>query len=470
MRPSHNWSLTTRLSIAFSLISLLVFSAVGVLSYQHMRVLIEQQQDQALKARIERIEVFLQDQASFQILVKHPRLYENMLGQEDNLLILKNQNESLININPLNIQIPKLAQTSGIAFGYNAADQASTRLAYKTVEFNQQPYQLIAAKQLNEGQSTLKQYLYQLIIYSALGVLLSSILGAWVGRYLLASLKQLIEQTQQINIQKLHQRIEVKSQNIEVQQLQDAMNNMLDKIQTGYDQLAHFSEDIAHELRTPLNNLMGQTQISLSQSRSTDEFEQLLDSHLEEYERLNKMIESMLFIARSTQHDYQVEMQAVDVSKMALEMVDYFEFFAEDRDIQISTNLSPELYVYGNTDLLKRALSNLLVNAIDYGQQGQSIWLESVAEKGQVKITVTTAQTFIDERHFEHLFMRFYQVDESRHHKAQTGGLGLAIVASIMQLHDGVAGIENSERGVSFSLILDAVDSKYESNSKTLIH
>ena len=99
-------------------------------------------------------------------------------------------------------------------------------------------------------------------------------------------------------MQQLDQRIELPSRTIEVQQLTEAMNAMLDRIQQGYEQLARFSEDISHELRTPLNNLMGQTQIALSKSRSRDELENLLYSHLEEYERLTQMIENMLFIAR----------------------------------------------------------------------------------------------------------------------------------------------------------------------------
>ena len=87
-------SLTTRLSIAFSMICCTVFFAIGLLSYHNMQHLLAKQRDQNLTARVERIEIFLQDQESFQILVQYPRLYENMLRKEDNLLILRNQQKA----------------------------------------------------------------------------------------------------------------------------------------------------------------------------------------------------------------------------------------------------------------------------------------------------------------------------------------------------------------------------------------
>lgn len=283
------------------------FLSIGGLSYHNMQQMVQQQQDEALALRISRIEIFLADQQSFQVLIEHPELYENMLGQEDNLLILKNAQNTLIDINPLNITIPLLDYHTKLNYQNNKLEQPTTRLAFKQVNFNGQTYQLIAGKQLAAGQQVLKHYLIKLVIYTLLGIILSTLLAWLMGHYLLRSMRQLIYATQQINVQQLDQRIELPSRTIEVQQLTEAMNAMLDRIQQGYEQLVRFSEDISHELRTPLNNLMGQTQIALSKSRSRDELENLLYSHLEEYERLTQMIENMLFIARVEHGHYQIE-------------------------------------------------------------------------------------------------------------------------------------------------------------------
>ena len=445
-------SLTTRLSISFSIICCTVFFAIGLLSYHNMQHLLAKQRDQNLTARVERIEIFLQDQESFQILVQHPRLYENMLGKEDNLLILKNQQLALIEINPLKVHIPDMAESKTITFLDNQSEFATTRLAYKTVVFNDQHYQLIAGTQLDEAQSTLDQYLWKLILYSLLGIVMASLLGRWVGLYLLKSLNNLIEQTHKIQGTQPHQRIEAKSNTVEVEQLRSAMNAMLEKIQINYDQLARFSEDIAHELRTPLNNLMGQTQIMLMQSRSQQELEQLLYSHLEEYERLSKMIDNMLFIARSEHSDYIIEKENIDLSNLILELVHYFEFLAEDRLMRFVLELEKGIQIYANADLLKRALSNLIINAIDYGFEDQDIVISTKSTENHIDIEVLTKNVFIDKQHLKHLFERFYQIESSRHAKAKTGGLGLSIVKSIMMLHNGEATAYNTQEGIVFSL------------------
>ena len=107
---------------------------------------------------------------------------------------------------------------------------------------------------------------------------------------------------------------------------------------------------------------------------------------------------------------------------------------------------------YGSEDLLKRALSNLLINAIDYGFENQDIVITTKSTADYVDIEVLTKNIFIDKQHLNHLFERFYQIDSSRHSKAKTGGLGLSIVKSIMMLHNGEANVHNSQQGVVFRL------------------
>ena len=228
---------------------------------------------------------------------------------------------------------------------------------------------------------------------------------------------------------------------------------MLDRIQQGYEQLARFSEDISHELRTPLNNLMGQTQIALSKSRSRDELENLLYSHLEEYERLTQMIENMLFIARVEHGQYQIEKQTLEPSQIIEDLLAYFEFLAEEKNISIYTDIPAQLNIAAHPEYLLRALANLLSNAVQYGKENGEIRNTAMTTENSCRIDVLTAGVQIPEQYLAHLFERFYQIESSRHQKAQTGGLGLAIVQSIMQLHQGEVQVNNHPQGVVFSLI-----------------
>ena len=200
MKKTIRLNLTTLLSIAFCLVSCVVFCSVALLSYHNMKNMIQTQQDQALAARIERIEIFLEDAQSFALLVQHPKLYENMIGQEDNLLLLRNQHGKLIQINPLKVHIPALAFSSSLQFQDNQANNPSTRLAFKQLEFNADHYQLIAGKQLAEGQNTLSEYRSKLALYSILGILCSTLMAWFAGRYILNSMQQLIHATTKIGI------------------------------------------------------------------------------------------------------------------------------------------------------------------------------------------------------------------------------------------------------------------------------
>ena len=459
MKLLNKLSLATRLSIVFSLISCVIFSGIGWLSYQNVREMVYTQQDKGLLARINRMEAFLSHVGTVDVLLKYPSLYENMKGFEDSILIVNDSQKKLININPQQIQVPsfnttQINPTKNIQYANNQLNPPTFRFAYKSFQVGSQHYQVIAGQPWRNVNAIVKQYFWKVVIYSLFGIVLASFLGFWAGRYVFRSMRVLVAETQKINVQQLNYRLDVSSGNIEVQQLSHAMNEMLDNVQTGYQKLAQFSEDIAHELRTPLNNLMGQTQILLSQPRKMAEHENLLYSHLEEYERLTKMIESMLFIARSEHDELVLEKSQVDVKQLIQNISEYYDFLIEKRQMTLYVNVVDDLYVIGNEAFLQRAISNLISNAIAYGQENGVIEIEAQLTTQGCEISVLTQDTFIDEQHLAHLFDRFYQVDGSRHKKAQTGGLGLAIVQSIVKLHGGWVEVENKKKGVVFRIIL----------------
>ncbi|NHC02776.1 heavy metal sensor histidine kinase [Acinetobacter sp. 187] len=449
------------LALTFGMISCVVFIGIGLLSDRNMQTMIQTQQDQALTARIERIEVFLKDSDSLELLIQHPRLYENMLGQQDNLLILRRNDQVIIEINPLNIQMPKLSFQPELKFQNNQTDQPSTRLASKQLNIQGQRYQLIAGKQLLEGQQTLTQYRQKLIGYSIFGVLLSTLTAWLAGHYLLRSIRQLIDASTQIDLNQHSSRFDIQSVSKEVNELTYAMNTMLTRIDSSYQQMARFSADIAHELRTPLNNLVGQTQIVLSHSRTQQDLENLLYSHLEEYERLNQMIESMLLIARLEHGEYSQDQQYIQLKPMLDELIEYFSFLAEEKQMGFKLDLEHGLEhglkqrfsLQGHPILVERAVANLISNAIDYGHENSDIRIQVKAQLSKLMISVLTPQVRIEEVHLPHLFDRFYQIETSRHASGKSGGLGLAIVKSIMQLHQGEVGVENTPDGVVFHLI-----------------
>ena len=453
MKRSIQLPMSALLALSFGLICCVVFSSIAWVSDQNMQRIIQTQQDQALTSRLERIEIFLQDQNSLNLLIQHPKLYENMLGQQDNLLILYKNQQPIIAINPLKIELPPLHVTHHLQFQNNQTDTPSTRLAFKQLKINAHRYTLIAGKQLAEGQQILASYRQKLLMYSVLGILLSTLMGWLAGRYILKSMRQLIQASAKIHLNHHDSRFSTQSISQEVNELTHSMNRMLDRLDMSYQQLARFSEDIAHELRTPLNNLIGQTQIVLSHSRTQDDLENLLYSHLEEYERLHQMIESMLLIARLEHGEYQKELTPIALQSMLNDLVDYFSFLAEDKQIQMQVLTPPNVVVLGHAILVERALANLISNAIDHGLPQSQVKIQVDVDTLNTRVSVFTPHVQIEARHLAHLFERFYQVENSRHASGRTGGLGLAIVKSIMQIHQGKVQVENLHDGVVFRLI-----------------
>lgn len=204
-------------------------------------------------------------------------------------------------------------------------------MAWKTINYQGQQYLLIAGKQFDEREQVLYSFALKLVGYIGLGILTVCILSALVSYYGLAPLRDLSEQTRLINIQKLNQRVSETSQSDEIRLLSTAMNSMLERIEQGYQQLSRFSEDMAHEFRTPLNNLIGQTQILLSQNREKADYQDLLFSHLEEYERLKRMVENMLFLARADHSQNSLSIIEVNLKSSLNELLAYFELIAEEK-------------------------------------------------------------------------------------------------------------------------------------------
>ena len=154
---------------------------------------------------------------------------------------------------------------------------------------------------LSEREQMLAAYRAKLWWALSVGALLASVLGWLISRRALRPVRRLTRQALAIDVQHLHLRLDDSTVPSELEPLRAALNQMLARLEQGFARLSRFSEDLAHEMRTPLGNLMGQTQQLLHRARSVEDYQALLVSNQEEYERLARMIDNMLFIARAEQ-------------------------------------------------------------------------------------------------------------------------------------------------------------------------
>ncbi|WP_028456331.1 heavy metal sensor histidine kinase [Chitinilyticum litopenaei] len=443
--------LSVQLAALFALVSVVLFGAIGIYLYQSLQQEIVWRDDQALKGRIERIRAIMDDGGDIDALGRRPQLYENMLGNRDNVLwVLNEQGRAIIEVNVQQLPIPHVPQQAATRL-LDWSGSSPARLAVQTVELGAQRYTLIAGKLLAEREQMLNAYALRVGFAVLIGAVLAFALGWLVSYRGLQPVRQLAAQAASIDVQHLDQRLAHFGQHHELKTLTEALNQMLVRLENGFLQLSRFSEDLAHEMRTPLNNLMGQTSLALQQERSPDDYQNLLISNQEEYERLARMVDNMLFLARAEQANASIRPQRIALHDLVGQLCEYFEGMAEERQITLINEASHPLWA--EPDLLRRALANLLANALRYGDAGKPIVIASRQAGERIEVSVVNEGPMIAPEKIGFVFERFYRCDPSRNQAGDSGGLGLAIVRSIMQLHRGSARVSSNAQQTCFTLV-----------------
>ncbi|WP_299685545.1 heavy metal sensor histidine kinase [uncultured Vibrio sp.] len=270
----------------------------------------------------------------------------------------------------------------------------------------------------------------------ALTVSLSAAYAFIIVRNGLQPLKTLKKYLDKVNTSNLSMRIPSDSLPIELKSLIVSQNEMLERLQAGHLRLSEFSSDIAHELRTPLNNIMTQTQVALGVDRSAEEYQEILVSNIEELERFNKTISDTLYLAKSENELLLKAENELELRGIILPLIEYYEVLAEDKHVRIS--LEGSSTQLGDKDMLQRAFSNVLSNALRHCFDHTVITIVVSGSQTGNKVTISNNGEPIPTSSLPHIFERFYRSDKSRTHSGSVGaGLGLPIAKAIMQAHNG---------------------------------
>lgn len=254
-----------------------------------------------------------------------------------------------------------------------------------------------------------------------------------------------------ITSENLDARLEPSRVPVELEQLVISFNHMIGKIEDVFTRQANFSADIAHEIRTPITNLVTQTEIALSQNRSQKELEDVLYSSLEEYNRMTRMVSDMLFLAQADNNQLIPDRVMFDLSAEVMKVFDFFEAWAEERHVSLKFNGMPCL-IEGDPQMFRRAINNLLSNALRYTPEGKAVTVSIRKRDNDVELVTENPGTPIPQAHLPKLFDRFYRVDPSRQRKGEGSGIGLAIVKSIVTAHHGKVRVESDAVSTRFIL------------------
>lgn len=287
-----------------------------------------------------------------------------------------------------------------------------------------------------------------------LAALLSGFLGWLVARRGLAPLRNITRRASDITANSLDQRIEAGEIPAELAEVVNTLNDMLGRLKESFDRLSDFSSDIAHELRTPVSNLLTQTQVMLSKVRSIDEYQDVLASNAEELERLSRTIADMLFLAKADNHLLVPTQEPIDLKAEISGMLEFYEPLIDEKHLQLTLHGNAE--VDGDRLMLRRAVGNLLSNAIRHTPEHGFINIALEIEDEKVRVRIENSGETIPSEHLPRLFDRFYRVDSSRQRAGEGSGLGLAITKSIALAHNGSVSVNSTDGETRFSLWLPA--------------
>lgn len=285
---------------------------------------------------------------------------------------------------------------------------------------------------------TLHAFLTALLVLSLSAVLLVVVLGYCIARVGLRPLQKMSAEAQMLGARTLSQRLQSESLPEELDDLAVAFNGALSRLETAYKQLEAFNADVAHELRTPLTNLIGETQVVLSRRRTAEEFQEVLQSNLEELERLRSIVNDMLFLARADQGEAATGRVRSSVAGEVSKTIEFLEPILDEtqESIRIDGDTVAEALI--EKSLFRRAMANLLQNAIEHSRPGAQIRVVIEQRPSSVSIGVSNPGEPIEASHLPRLFDRFYRVDVARHNGPRQGhGLGLAIVKAVAAMHGG---------------------------------
>ncbi|MBK6567670.1 heavy metal sensor histidine kinase [Candidatus Aalborgicola defluviihabitans] len=458
-------SLTARITLLFAVGSCAVLIALGWLIDHSIERHFEEQDHDALAGKMMLARHAIGRVATPQEFERLPTVLEDaLIGHHDLVVqVLGPQKEVLLE-SP-DVGFPATWQARGAAeratqlhtWTQGARTYRGMSQDMPTAIAAWQPLVVTVAVDIEHHQAFMHTFLQTLWLFVGCAAAATGLLGWFSVKRGLAPLRAMRDRAAGVTAHKLDQRLPVEALPPELAELAQSLNEMLARLEDAFQRLSDFSSDIAHELRTPVSNLMTQTQVSLSHPRDAASYREILESNAEEFERLARMISDMLFLAKTDVGQTSALMAtnsvAVDLEQEVRGLFDFYEALAEENAVRLE--LSGHGVVQGDRLMLRRALSNLLSNALRYTPRGGTIQVVLECTEQHCTVTVENPGQAIPAQHLPRLFERFYRADPSRQQATGEGtGLGLAITHAIVQAHHGQVWATSTKGRTCFTIQL----------------
>lgn len=283
-------------------------------------------------------------------------------------------------------------------------------------------------------------------------------LGCWLlAERLIAPIIEVTEAARGITADNLSRRLPLGNYQDELAQMVACLNQMLDRLEKSFRRVRQFSGDASHELRTPLTILRGETEVTLRWAKTPEEFRDMLRSNMEEIDRMERIIESLLTLAKSEVGELTLEMKELSLSDLVQELYLQSSLLCEAKNIEVQLLLEvdEEIRLRGDDLRLRQMFLNLISNGIKYTPENGHMEITLAMDNGFARVDISDSGIGLPAEHLPHIFDRFYRVDKARNRMDGGTGLGLAIVKWIAEAHGGSIEVTSEvNKGSCFSVRL----------------
>jgi len=294
---------------------------------------------------------------------------------------------------------------------------------------------------LRRTRAALGRYLEILVVLIPLGVGLAAVGGAIIARAALQPVDEMTRTARRITAEDLRRRVEHRGSDDELDRLARTLNDMLARLEEAFSQTRRFAADAAHELRTPLTVLKGGMEVALRIERPVGEYRTVLASSLEEVERLIRLAEDLLLLSRVLAGP-EVPRVPVELEPLLLEVFDVGVRLGSSTGVSVRVGDAGPATVHGDAMALRRAVLNMVENAVKYTPAGGKVELGLTSGDRAATITVADTGIGMEPAETKRIFEPFVRLDAARGRDTGGTGLGLAIARSIVIAHGGTLTVE----------------------------
>ena len=317
-------------------------------------------------------------------------------------------------------------------------------------------YLLQVGVSLRTLDASLSRYRDLMLVLTPLSLLLAAAGAWWLSGFALAPLTRAAFAARDIDIATLGRRLPTRGVKDELEDVTLAFNETLGRLERSIGEMRQFSTALAHELRTPLAALRGEIELALRATRDVD-LQQSLASQIEDIDRLTRLIEHVLTLARAESGQIPLSFGAVDLGELANSLVETLEPVANARTIALRCEPAPVVVALGDAGWLERLVLNLIDNAMKFTREGGCVIVRVSRHGERACLEVADTGIGMTSDVAAHVFERFYQADPSRSSPSGGAGLGLSLVKWIVDRHHGTVSVESTpEKGSIFRVALPA--------------